>query len=418
MLTKNLIRIFVLCIFGISLFSCKTEEIILHGDIKGTITDAETSLPIPIAKIRLNQSNDSTITGIDGVYLFEKIPSGDYEVQASKYSYYSQKENVKVLPAKTQTVDFKLNKLPIPNLSVNYLDFGADLDTLPFTLTGISMKKINYSIFSNQTWMTFYPSNGEITNETDSIYVTIDRKGLSKNIYEDTIKIIFIAGFDIFETIIPVYINGFFWLGIYHNIVKIGTQIWMVKNLNVGINIWTPYQQSDNGIIEKYCYDNAEYNCNIYGGLYQWDEMMQYNPPDNGLIGTTQGICPDGWHIPTKSEWTVLSSYVSRWGYPGGALKDTGTVHWETPNAGATNKSGFTMLGAGDYLYWDESCCFENMSWWAEVWSSSSCTNVEWCRLSFETWYEGDNWVWWEIKKSNYEYPQRFAASVRCIKDP
>jgi hypothetical protein len=69
------------------LFSCKTEEVIVHGDIKGLVTDAETSEPIQAAKIKLNPSNDTTSTVSDGAYLLKNLVPGDYEIQASKFSY-------------------------------------------------------------------------------------------------------------------------------------------------------------------------------------------------------------------------------------------------------------------------------------------------------------------------------------------
>jgi protocatechuate 3,4-dioxygenase beta subunit len=88
MLTQNLIRIFVLCTIGISLFSC-TPEITLHGDITGVVIDSVTSEPVQGASVELIQSHivtDSTQTGSDGTYLLKNITPGEYEIQASKYS--------------------------------------------------------------------------------------------------------------------------------------------------------------------------------------------------------------------------------------------------------------------------------------------------------------------------------------------
>ncbi|MFC2132016.1 IPT/TIG domain-containing protein [Bacteroidota bacterium] len=78
-------------------------------------------------------------------------------------------------------------------------------------------------------------------------------------------------------------------------------QCWMGENLNVGKMLRDTLQQTDNGIIEKYCDDNDAKNCNKYGGKYHWNEMMQYTD-DEG----TQGICPIGWHIPTDDDWKEL----------------------------------------------------------------------------------------------------------------
>ena len=78
--------------------------------------------------------------------------------------------------------------------------------------------------------------------------------------------------------------------------------------------------QRDNCIPEKYCYDDATINCNIAGGLYQWDELMDYYDVD-----TVQGLCPAGWHIPTKAEWDELIAVFQDAAHAGTALKQTGS---------------------------------------------------------------------------------------------
>jgi uncharacterized protein (TIGR02145 family) len=108
----------------------------------------------------------------------------------------------------------------------------------------------------------------------------------------------------------------------------IGTQTWMAENLNYNA-------------VNSYCYDNNSSNCLIYGRLYTRE--------------TAKTACPFGWHLPSGAEWTTLTDYL---GTPaGGKMKETGTTHWLSPNAGATNESGFTALpggkrynGAFDYL--------------------------------------------------------------------
>src|SRR4030042_6749113 len=90
----------------------------------------------------------------------------------------------------------------------------------------------------------------------------------------------------------------------YH-IIQIGNQFCLKENLDVGTMIQGNQDASNNGTIEKYCYDNDPANCTIHGGLYQWNEAMQYNSIEGG-----QGICPDGWHIPTFAEFQTLESFA------------------------------------------------------------------------------------------------------------
>ena len=143
----------------------------------------------------------------------------------------------------------------------------------------------------------------------------------------------------------------------------------MAENLNIGtkINSTTGGQlQTDNGIIEKYCYDNDESQCDIYGGLYEWNEAMQYVTTEGG-----QGICPDGWHIPTDGEWTTLVEYLGGNNWAGGKIKSKGAIEagtglWKYPNAGATNESGFTGLPGGDRNY--SSGSFDTLGYTGRFW--------------------------------------------------
>ncbi len=84
--------------------------------------------------------------------------------------------------------------------------------------------------------------------------------------------------------------------GQIYNTVQIGSQCWFRENLNVGIRVNGGSYQTNNGQIEKVCYYHEPGYCEIYGGLYCWEEMMQYS-----TLEGSQGICPTGWHIPTAA---------------------------------------------------------------------------------------------------------------------
>jgi uncharacterized protein (TIGR02145 family) len=166
-----------------------------------------------------------------------------------------------------------------------------------------------------------------------------------------------------------------------YNTILIGTQCWMAENLNVGIRI-DGTASPDSSAIEKYCYNDSESNCDVYGGLYQWGEALNNVPSGQGNI---QGICPTGWHIPRDNEWKTLEIYLGmsssdadstglRGTDQGSKLKETGVTHWIN-NIDATNSSGFTALGGGrrtsilkdfkglkDYGYWWSSDDFSAKS--------------------------------------------------------
>jgi uncharacterized protein (TIGR02145 family)/prepilin-type N-terminal cleavage/methylation domain-containing protein len=105
--------------------------------------------------------------------------------------------------------------------------------------------------------------------------------------------------------------------GNIYNTVQIGTQCWMKENLNTGTMVLGINDQTNNNLIEKYCYNNNTNNCAVYGGLYQWAEAVQYlNNTSNTQswnpipTGNVQGICPLGFHIPTDTEFNILEQYT------------------------------------------------------------------------------------------------------------
>ena len=142
-----------------------------------------------------------------------------------------------------------------------------------------------------------------------------------------------------------------------YNTVKIGTQCWMADNLNIGTRINGVNNPVNDGVIQKYCYNDDELNCDVYGGLYQWGEMMNYAASSSANPSGRQGICPPDWHLPSDAEWcqmeTTLDATVNcsasgwRGTNAGGQMKEGGLSHWTAPNTGGSNASGFTALPGG-----------------------------------------------------------------------
>jgi uncharacterized protein (TIGR02145 family) len=334
----------ILCCFliVISFFCCKTEEIILHGDLTGTVTDAATSQPLQNVNVKLENDDDSIITGNDGKYLFKSLTPGNYEIRTSKYGYSSVGKTATVVPAKTQEIDFALNLVPVPDFSVQFLDFGLDSTIQSFRISNKGVGEMAYVITTGQKWITVDPSVGTISDESDTIYVQVSRTGLSEKIYRENIKIISLVGEQVVQNNIDILVNGVMDSDLnYYGTVTIGTQRWLGENLNTGI---VSESQTDNGIIEKFC-NTSIADCKIYGGVYLWNEAMKNNPPDNNINGETQGICPTGWHIPTREEWLTLIDFLGGPDVAGGKLKST--EYWMNPNTGATNETGFSALPAG-----------------------------------------------------------------------
>jgi uncharacterized protein (TIGR02145 family) len=130
---------------------------------------------------------------------------------------------------------------------------------------------------------------------------------------------------------------------VYHT-VTIGTQTWMVENLKT-----THYRDGEaipyvtdsaiwNGLsTPAYCFYNNDAVANkaTYGALYNW------------YTASSPKLCPVGWHVPTDAEWTTLMTYLGGQIVAGGKLKEQGTAHWNSPNTGADNSTGFTAVPGG-----------------------------------------------------------------------
>ncbi len=191
----------------------------------------------------------------------------------------------------------------------------------------------------------------------------------------------------------------------YHT-VEIGEQCWFKENLNVGTMIAGSNNQSNNSVIEKYCYNDDEQSCDLDGALYQWDELMQYASNEGA-----RGICPSGWHIPTEAEWKTLEGTVDSQYGVGDPVWDN--TDWRGFDAGNNLKStsgwflnnngsdsyGFTALPAG---YRSTSGTFSDRSVGGKFWTSLSSMRM----LAFNN----DKVLKSSEDKSN-------GYSVRCIKD-
>jgi uncharacterized protein (TIGR02145 family) len=189
--------------------------------------------------------------------------------------------------------------------------------------------------------------------------------------------------------------------GNVYKTLTLGTQVWMAENLKTtkykdgtaitcpGTN-FTLWANNTDGAFASYNNDAA--NKNAYGALYNWHAV------------NTNKLCPSGWHVPSNDEWATLVTYVGD--NAGGKMKEAGTVHWQTPNEGATNESGFSALPGGDRTYMGAyELIGESGNWWS---SSEYRYNIALSR--------GMNYFSTEVYYNNDMY-KGYGFSVRCIKD-
>jgi uncharacterized protein (TIGR02145 family) len=192
--------------------------------------------------------------------------------------------------------------------------------------------------------------------------------------------------------------------GNIYKTVTIGTQIWMAENLrttkyNDGIAIplvtdGTTWRNLSTG---GYCnYDNITNIDTVatYGRLYNWYAV------------NTNKLAPIGWHVPTDTEWEILTYYLNGELVAGGKLKETGIVHWISPNAGATNETGFTALSGGYRLAINGmfDSIGESNHWWSVTEGSDSTA-----------WYRGVYYLGNDVYR--YAHYKQSGFSVRCLRD-
>jgi uncharacterized protein (TIGR02145 family) len=201
--------------------------------------------------------------------------------------------------------------------------------------------------------------------------------------------------------------------GNVYKIVKIGSQWWMAENLKVtryrngeAITVVTDPDTWSTLTTGAYCnYDNDEANVATYGRLYNWY-----------AVTNSRRVAPQGWHVPSDDEWKQLEMTLgmsqsdadgvgNRGTNEGGKLKEIGTAHWNEPNEGAVNESGFAALPGGQRIY---SGIFNLMGLGATFWSSTEFNDER-------AWHRS---LYYEYSDVTRNSPlKNFGFSLRCVRD-
>lgn len=199
---------------------------------------------------------------------------------------------------------------------------------------------------------------------------------------------------------------------VYRTIV-IGNQTWMAQNLNYV----TQNSFADNEV-SSWCYENNSENCSKYGRMYNWNAAVGKTDDECGYkqvcgVGEgVQGVCPDGWHVPSSTEWQNLFDAVGGMENAGTALKSK--KGWAPPMVGLDGNGeddfGFAVLPGGDY----NISQFYGEGTYTQFWSSSEV---------------GSEYVFGPDYAYNYlfysthsnvvvdNYDKFFAFYIRCVKN-
>ena len=197
--------------------------------------------------------------------------------------------------------------------------------------------------------------------------------------------------------------------------VTIGDQTWMAENLNyayTGVPLDHGYYTSDS---TSWCYENDPANCTKYGRLYTWaaamDSVGSWSTNGKGCgygstcspTGTIRGICPEGWHLPSKTEWNTLFTAVGGRLTAGQVLKSQ--TGWDDSGNG-TDAFGFSALPAGYGDYYGD---YYYEGYYAYFWSSTEGNSYNAYIM----------YLYYDCDYANLDYDDKDygVSSVRCLKD-
>ncbi len=197
--------------------------------------------------------------------------------------------------------------------------------------------------------------------------------------------------------------------------VTIGKQIWMAENLRVtyyadGTPIdeiiddaeWTALE--DNNVDKAFCYYNNNLNGekDIYGALYTYAAAVRCVTYD---CDNVQGVCPDGWHIPSMADWLELIDFINDDDFAASKLKSK--RYWDDVEDEVTNEYSFSAYPAGYRYLYDGK--YKGLGRIVSWWSSEENTQYDAYTLTL---YTGTPTV------HTYNlYGKSYGLSVRCIKD-
>ena len=199
--------------------------------------------------------------------------------------------------------------------------------------------------------------------------------------------------------------------------VKLGGKWWMSENLRYGKRIPSSEYQKDNGITEFFAYDNNPQNIPLHGGLYSWDEMMDYQTEK-----INQGICPDGWRVPTVSDWKSINlaaplqfvmDFYGPDGFSGFNMQLSGVHNTSMPQPPPTPK--FVGLSNDGYYWTSEASATLRNNTWVRRFSIITVFYPKPGELLFGlNFYQ---WGDWYISDTQSYQKNNPSMSLSCIKD-
>lgn len=236
----------------------------------------------------------------------------------------------------------------------------------------------------------------QFTGEVGGTYTLVWSVTTTCDVSSDTVSFtIFdpMANFTCGDVYIDVRDNG----KEYETALMTNGQCWFTENLNYGVMVDSSVTMSQAAGPEKYCYNNDPAICDVDGALYSWQELMAYEPYDG-----SQGLCPEGWHIPTDNDWYLLESSLDQ------SVNNPDSIGWRGTVIGTKFKSGpasvMDMRFSGSMAYGNYAGrWFVGHYWTSSLYSSGAAFE----RVIVDTTEQ--------VQRESLFF--NYALAARCIKD-
>ncbi|MBR5983708.1 MAG: hypothetical protein IK025_08335 [Bacteroidales bacterium] len=193
--------------------------------------------------------------------------------------------------------------------------------------------------------------------------------------------------------------------GNHYGAIKIGSQIWMTENLryegNIPLGSETSYTTA-----YRYYPDNNSSNVATYGYLYNWPAAMNGASSSSANPSGVQGICPNGWHLPSKAEWSQLTTVLGGDSTAGAMLAGNASA-WE--NGTLTNSEYFGTIGFGALPAGYSLDYYRNFGHDAHFWTSTEYDNGN-------AYYRSIHYNYTYIGEPHTDH-EDYGFSVRCVRD-
>lgn len=188
---KHVLLRYSVLLFSLLIISCTKDIVDTTGNLIGVISDSRSGAFLSGVSVALSPTGKTITTGIDGKYEFRDVESQEYSISASKSGYKSDKKTAFVQAGNDTNLDFQLT--PSTGnlvLSQNSIDFGNEITTLTFDISNNGNAALIWQLSEDASWMSCNPTSGTTqVGEKSSVIVNIDRKGLERGNYSQTIAV-------------------------------------------------------------------------------------------------------------------------------------------------------------------------------------------------------------------------------------